>query len=141
MSGTLWERVNHWFANSNKIFLAFYILSKYFVKFQFPSKIRNVLRINMTHNITHEVDCIMPKKQLMIDLIPACGAHGFPKALPEEAVIQDIAALDYHINPDFDLTSWILEQGYQRASFTSYRTWLSDEDKYPAEDGGVENFI
>ena len=30
MSGTLWERVNHWFANSNKMFLAFYILSKYF---------------------------------------------------------------------------------------------------------------
>ena len=70
----------------------------------------------------------MHKKRLIIDPTPAGWAYGFPKALPEDAVIHYGGEWDYGIVPDFDLTKWVVEQGYPEESFRYYRTWVAEEN-------------
>ena len=71
------------------------------------------------------------KYQLMIDPTPAGWAYGFPKALPEEAVLCGGKAYDLYINPSFDLAKWVVEQGYPEESFQYYR--LYPQEKVPKE--------
>jgi len=78
----------------------------------------------------------MTEKRLMIDPTPAGWAYGFPKALPAEAVIHYGGEWDYGIKEDFDLTKWIVEQGYPEESFQYYRVWV--EPKHPDNPDYVE---
>ena len=64
------------------------------------------------------------KYQLMIDPTPAGWAYGFPKPLPDIAVSG--TGYDLFINPAFDLTEWIVKQGYPEESFQYYRTWVQE---------------
>ena len=61
------------------------------------------------------------KYQLMIDPTPAGWAYGFPKALPEHAVAGKGA--DLFILSSFDLTKWVVEQGYPEKSFEIYKVY------------------
>jgi len=79
-------------------------------------------------------------KRLMIDPTPAGWAYGFPKALPEEAVIHYGGEWDYGIKDDFNLTKWIVEQGYPEESFQYYRTWVEPlAEENPDYDKGTKN--
>jgi hypothetical protein len=86
----------------------------------------------------------MSDKKLIIDPTPAGWAFGFPKALPDEAV--GGSGNDLWIKPEFDLTKWVVEQGYPEANFQYYRTWVEPKDPgHPEYDpdihgGGVEYF-
>ena len=64
------------------------------------------------------------KKRLIIDPTPAGWAYGFPKALPEDAVIHYGGEWDYGIKKDFDLAKWVVEQGYPEEQFQYYKTWV-----------------
>lgn len=83
-------------------------------------------------------------KNLMIDPTPAGWAYGFPKALPKNAV--GGTGNDLYILADFDLTKWIVEQGYPEENFQYYKTWVEPKDLgNPDYDpdihgGGVESF-
>lgn len=82
-------------------------------------------------------------KRLMIDPTPAGWKYGFPKALPEEAVVHYGGEWDYGIKDDFNLKEWVAEQGYPKSEFKFYKTWV--EPKHPDNpdfdrDGGVEYF-
>jgi hypothetical protein len=59
--------------------------------------------------------------QLMIDPTPAGWAYGFPKALPEEAV--GGTGYDLFIKPEFDLTKWVVEQGYPEENFQYFKQY------------------
>lgn len=69
-------------------------------------------------------------KTLMIDPTPAGWAYGFPKALPEEAVIHYGGEWDYGIKKDFDLVKWVVEQGYPEEQFQYYKTWVEEKPDY-----------
>ena len=64
------------------------------------------------------------KYELMIDPTPAGWAYGFPKALPSEAVLGKGA--DLFIAPDFELTKWVVEQGYPEEHFQYYSYYPSE---------------
>jgi len=64
------------------------------------------------------------KYQLMIDPNPAGWAYGFPKALPEHAIHGKGA--DLFIRKNFDLTEWIVTQGYPEESFQYFRTYVQE---------------
>lgn len=64
--------------------------------------------------------------ELMIDPTPAGWAYGFPKALPKEGV--EGKGYDLFVKPGFDLTKWIVEQGYPEESFQYYRVWPQEVD-------------
>jgi len=66
------------------------------------------------------------KHQLIIDPTPGGWVYGFPKPLPEEAVIGE--GKDLAIKPGFDLTKWIVEQGYPEESFQYYRMWIWEKE-------------
>jgi len=75
------------------------------------------------------------KYQLMIDPTPAGWAYGFPKALPEHAVHGKGA--DLFIRKNFDLTEWVVEQGYPEESFQYFKTYvqkIEEEYVYPGGD-------
>ena len=83
----------------------------------------------------------LKKYKLMIDPTPAGYKYGFPKPLPQEAIAG--SGCDLFIVTGFDLTKWVVKQGYPEESFRHYRFWpeeIVDEDKYPNEDSGVESF-
>jgi hypothetical protein len=61
------------------------------------------------------------KYQLMIDPTPAGWAYGFPRALPEEAVMGK--GSDLWIKTDFDLTKWVCSFGYPKESFQYWRVY------------------
>ena len=63
------------------------------------------------------------KYELMIDPTPAGWAYGFPKALPEEAVMCGGKEYDLYVNPNFDLLKWIVEEGYPEESLWHYRLY------------------
>ena len=61
-------------------------------------------------------------KVLMVDPSPAGWAYGFPKALPQEAVEGEEVL---SVKPDFDLSRWIVEQGYPEESLGIIRFYES----------------
>ena len=61
------------------------------------------------------------KYELMIDPTPAGWAYGFPKALPKEGV--EGKGCDLFVKPGFDLTKWVVEQGYPEENFQYYRLY------------------
>jgi len=64
------------------------------------------------------------KYQLMIDPTPGGWAYGFPRALPEEAVMCGGKAYDLYVNPSFNLGKWVVEEnGYPEESFQYYRLY------------------
>lgn len=65
--------------------------------------------------------------QLIIDPTPRGWMYGFPKALPEEAVIH-YGGTDYGIKSDFDLTKWVVEQGYPEEDFQYYKIWTENDN-------------
>ena len=77
--------------------------------------------------------------QLMIDPTPSGWAYGFPKALPREAI--GGSGYDLFILPSFDLTKWIVEQGYPEESFKYYRVFAEEVqyiDEYYQPGGDVQ---
>ena len=68
------------------------------------------------------------KYQLMIDPTPQGWVYGFPRALPEEALVHGDKAYDMFINPSFDLTKWVVEQGYPEEHFQYYRLFPQEVD-------------
>jgi hypothetical protein len=61
---------------------------------------------------------------LMIDPTPAGWAYGFPRALPEEAVLGK--GHDLFVAPNFDLTKWVVEQGYPEENFQYYSLYVQE---------------
>lgn len=73
------------------------------------------------------------KYKLMLDPTPAGWAYGFPKEVPSHAVAG--TGHDLFILSSFDLTKWVVEQGYPEQSFQHYRTWVEEVDYvYPGSD-------
>jgi hypothetical protein len=70
----------------------------------------------------------MKKYQLMIDPTPAGWAYGFPRALPEEAVMGK--GSDLWIKNDFDLTEWVCSFGYPEESFQYYKLFPQEIEEY-----------
>lgn len=66
---------------------------------------------------------MVEKYKLMIDPTPAGWAYGFPKPLPDEAVLCGGKAYDLYVNPKFDLAKWIVEEGYPEESLRHYRLY------------------
>lgn len=67
------------------------------------------------------------KYNLMIDPTPRGWAYGFPKALPDVAVLG--TGSDLFIAPSFDLTKWVVEQGYPEEDFQYYRVYPQKEEQ------------
>lgn len=80
------------------------------------------------------------KYQLMIDPSPSGWVYGFPKALPDEAVLCGGKAYDLYINPTFDLTEWVVAQGYPEESFGYYRMYSREIKDEAAEKMGDLKF-
>lgn len=77
--------------------------------------------------------------QLMIDPTPSGWAYGFPKALPKSAVAGSGA--DLFVLSSFDLTKWVVEQGYPEESFQYYRLFVQEVeyiDEYYQPEGDVQ---
>ena len=77
-------------------------------------------------------------KVLMFDPTPAGWAYGFPRALPDDAVIHYGGEWDYGIKDDFDLTKWVCSFGYPEESFQYYKVWVEEKQQkdyvYPGSD-------
>jgi len=76
----------------------------------------------------------------MVDPTPAGWAYGFPKALPEEAVLCGGKEYDLYVNPKFDLSKWIVEQGYPEESLGYYRLYPQEIIDEAAEKMGDLKF-
>ena len=73
------------------------------------------------------------KYKLMLDPTPAGWAYGFPKEVPSHAVAG--TGQDLFILSSFDLTKWVVEQGYPEESFQYYSVWVEEIDYvYPGTD-------
>ena len=68
------------------------------------------------------------KKKLMFDPTPAGWAYGFPRALPDDAVIHYGGEWDYGIKKEFNLTEWVCSFGYPEKSFQYYKVWVEEGD-------------
>lgn len=66
--------------------------------------------------------------QLMIDPTPQGWAYGFPKALPREAI--GGSGADLFIITSFDLTKWVVEQGYPEEAFQHYRLFVQEVEYF-----------
>jgi len=80
------------------------------------------------------------KYQLMVDPTPAGWAYGFPKALPEEAVLCGGKEYDLYVDPKFDLSKWIVEEGYPEESLGYYRLYpqeAPEQSSVGSVEGGV----
>jgi len=66
------------------------------------------------------------KYNLMIDPTPSGWAYGFPRALPEEAVMGK--GSDLWIKTDFDLAEWVCGFGYPQDSFQYYSVFPQEVD-------------
>ena len=80
------------------------------------------------------------KYQLMVDPTPAGWAYGFPKALPDEAVLCGGKEYDLYVNPKFDLSKWIVEQGYPEESLGYYRLYpqeAPEQSSVGSDQGGI----
>ena len=85
------------------------------------------------------LDTMSEKKyQLMIDPSPMGWAYGFPRPVPEEAVMGK--GSDLWVRIDFDLGKWVSSYGYPEECFQYYRLYpleIKDESKeyvYPGSD-------
>jgi len=65
---------------------------------------------------------------LFIDPTPAGWAYGFPKALPAEAI--EGTGTKLSVKTDFDLTKWVVEQGYPEESFHYFNMYVKEVDNY-----------
>lgn len=65
---------------------------------------------------------------LMIDPTPQGWAYGFPKTLPKEAV--GGTGHDLFILTSFDLTKWVVEQGYPEENFQHYRLFVQEVEYF-----------
>jgi hypothetical protein len=84
------------------------------------------------------------KYQLMVDPTPAGWAYGFPKALPEDAVLCGGKEYDLFVNPKFDLSKWIVEQGYPEESLGYYRLFpqeTTEQSSVGSDEGGVDYYV
>ena len=64
----------------------------------------------------------MDKKfELMIEPLPGGFKYGFPRALPEEAVMGKGA--DLWVNPSFDLVKWISSFGFPEDGIYKWKYW------------------
>ena len=75
----------------------------------------------------------------MIDPTPQGWAYGFPKALPREAI--GGSGADLFILTSFNLTEWVVEQGYPEESFQYYRVFVQEVeyfDEYYQPGGDVQ---
>jgi hypothetical protein len=80
------------------------------------------------------------KYKLMIDPTPRGWAYGFPKALPDEAVLCGGKEYDLYVNPKFDLSKWIVEEGYPEESLGYYRLYpqeITEQSSVGSDEGGV----
>jgi len=61
------------------------------------------------------------KYELMFDPTPRGWVYGFPRPVPQEAVMGK--GSDLWIKTDFDLTKWVTSFGYPAESFQYWKTW------------------
>jgi len=59
--------------------------------------------------------------ELMFEPLPGGWKYGFPRALPEEAVMGKGA--DLQINPDFDTVKWVASFGFPEGQIYKWKTW------------------
>lgn len=81
--------------------------------------------------------------KLMVDPTPRGWAYGFPKALPEEAVLCGGKEYDLYINPQFDLETWVAEQGYPKESFQYYSSYpqeITEQSSVGSDEGRVDYY-
>jgi hypothetical protein len=78
------------------------------------------------------------KYQLMIDPTPQGWVYGFPRALPDEAVMGK--GSDLWIKTDFDLTEWVCSFGYPEDSFQYYSVFPQEIKDEAAEKMGDTKF-
>lgn len=72
----------------------------------------------------------MSEKQytLVIDPTPQGWAYGFPKSLPKEAV--GGTGADLFVYESFDLTKWVVSQGYPEEAFQHYRLFVQEVEYF-----------
>lgn len=78
------------------------------------------------------------KYKLMIDPTPQGWVYGFPRALPDEAVMGK--GSDLWIKTDFDLTKWVCNFGYPEDSFQYYKLYPQEIKDEAAEKMGDLKF-
>ena len=84
------------------------------------------------------------KYKLMVDPTPAGWAYGFPKALPDDAVMCGGKEYDLYVHPKFDLSKWIVEEGYPEEALAYYRLYSqpvneesTKQSSVGSDEGGV----
>lgn len=84
------------------------------------------------------------KYELMIDPTPRGWMYGFPKALPDEAVLCGGKEYDLYVDPRFDLAKWIVEEGYPEESLRYWRQYPQEvneestkQSRVGSDQGGV----
>jgi len=59
--------------------------------------------------------------ELMFEPLPGGWKYGFPRALPQEAVMGKGA--DLWINPGFDTVKWVASFGFPEDQIYKWKTW------------------
>lgn len=80
------------------------------------------------------------KYELMIDPTPRGWMYGFPKALPDEAVLCGGKAYDLYVNPSFNLVEWIVNEGYPEDLVGYWRQYPQEVKDEAAEKMGDLKF-
>jgi hypothetical protein len=83
---------------------------------------------------------MVTRYKLMVDPTPAGWAYGFPKALPDEAVLKGGKEYDLYVDPKFDLSKWIVEEGYPEESLGYFRLYpqeITEQSSVGSDEGGV----
>jgi len=82
---------------------------------------------------------LQSKYVLMIDPTNCGWVYGFPKALPKHAVSG--SGTDLFILSSFDLTKWVVEQGYPEEQFKYYRLFVQEVDDIDEQYQATGNFL
>ena len=75
----------------------------------------------------------------MIDPTNCGWVYGFPKALPKHAVSG--SGTDLFILSSFDLTKWVVSEGYPEEQFKYYRLFVQEVDDIDEQYQATGNFL
>lgn len=78
-------------------------------------------------------------KLIMVEPLPNGSEYGFPKKLPQTAIIH-YGSNDYGISEDFDIVKWFEKQGYPLKQYQKYKWWVINDYDPDVHGGGVEDF-
>ena len=82
---------------------------------------------------------LQSKYVLMIDPTPGGWVYGFPKALPRHAVSG--SGTDLFVLSSFDLTKWVVAEGYPEEQFQYYRLFVQEVDDIDEQYKATGNFL